>query len=201
MCVQSMASFSPSPSLLSSSQPLSQSSPVTHDVPSSSSSRKDRILKIAQALFDERKRAGAIAVLSPTPADLIEEALACVASRNSAAVCGCLIDVGCGDGRWVNSFVQSYLGHGIGLDIEESRLTLAVEGARNMLSSSQRERVDYILGSYSLCSFSTASIVVVYLSRYGNDVVKAKLLAECQVNTIIIAVGVSTFILQTLYSK
>jgi SAM-dependent methyltransferase len=153
-------------------------------------SRKSKILKVAQLLFEEKKKDGAMAVLSPTPTDLIQEVLADVYLENPNLMVGCLLDVGCGDGRWLVEFVRSYEGFAVGLDIDNGRIDLAVS-SRNQLPLQQRSRIDYILGSFESYNFETASIIVAYLSRFGNDLIKEKILTESMPGNLLITVGVS----------
>lgn len=153
-------------------------------------SRKSKILKAAQEIFEESKRNGAIAALSPSPIDLIDDVLQEDAIINAVSK-GSMIDVGCGDGRWINNYIiQHPTGCAIGLDIDEGRLALAVQ-ASNSFDVQLRSRVEYLLCDFASFDFKIASLVVVYLSRFGNDTVKSKILAECESGTVLVAVGVS----------
>lgn len=56
--------------------------------------------------------------------------------------------------------------------------------------------VEMIQCDFSTISLSHFSVVVIYLGRDGNSVVKKKLCAECAAGTIVISVGVSEHLLR-----
>ena len=160
-------------------------------------SRRQRILKVAHALFEEQKKMGAIAVLSPTPQDLIDIIVSSIILSDSYNT---IIDVGCGDGRWLLGWATvNPLAFGYGIDIEESKVMTA-KSLLNACSKDVQNRIEFVLCDYCQFNFCLTNVVVVYLSRFGNEKIKAKILSECHRGTSIVAIGVCSNILFPKYS-
>ena len=110
-----------------------------------------------------------------------------------------MVDFGCGDGRWLIAFQRKFdcLSFGVEKDVERldlCRQIVTKEGITCNDISGQciQNKIELILGDFTAFCCTGISVVIVFLSRDGNEYMKDKLERECLEGTIIIAIGVST---------
>jgi ubiquinone/menaquinone biosynthesis C-methylase UbiE len=99
-----------------------------------------------------------------------------------------VIDLGCGDGRWLIHMASCSSCQCWGVEIDSNRLRITGERINEENLRSLIELIQVDLYAMNLSKFS---VVIVYLSREGNENLKEKILQECSCHTSIIAVGVS----------
>ena len=127
-------------------------------------SLRAKLVAKAKELFDANAPEGAIAVLSPTPEDLIERVLNYLLDSYGEKIRGkTVIDIGCGDGRWIVRWVTKIPKCiAYGTDLDEGRLILAHERA---CKEGVRDRIELVKCDFAILNISVASIVIAFLSR------------------------------------
>ena len=110
-----------------------------------------------------------------------------------------MVDFGCGDGRWLIAFQRKFncLSFGVEKDIKRlglCRQIVTKEGitCNNISGQPIQNKIELMLGDFTAFCCTGISVVIVFLSRDGNEYMKEKLERECLESTIIIAIGVST---------
>lgn len=110
-----------------------------------------------------------------------------------------MVDFGCGDGRWLLAFEKKFncLSFGVEKDVKRFEICRQMiikedEIHNNVSGQPMRSKIELILGDFSNFCCLGITVVIVFLSRDGNESVKDKLERECVKGTIIVAVGVST---------
>lgn len=174
---------------------------------------KTALMIAAKEMFESQKMTESVAVISPTPPDLINAILSDIPNilmlTPAEMVGSMLMDLGCGDGRWLIAWVKSFPGCiGCGCDIDEERLLTAQVNARRELVDDKIElmRIDFkdinmkvpkiIVAYLSRCFFVAQFSSPLYLTisfRVGNTSLSNKLIDEGEMGTLIIAVGVCCF--------
>ena len=103
-----------------------------------------------------------------------------------------MIDMGCGDGRWLLRAAQIYpsLRFGVGVEMDQDRLRIANELKASLLCR-QGARVDFLCSNFASINLTFFDVIIFYLSRVGNEMIKEKILLECceKKKYVIIAVG------------
>lgn len=110
-----------------------------------------------------------------------------------------MVDFGCGDGRWLIAFQRKFncLSFGVEKDVKRlglCRQIVTKEGitCNNISGQPIHNKIELILGDFTAFCCTGISVIIVFLSRDGNEYMKEKLERECLQSTIIIAIGVST---------
>jgi len=148
---------------------------------------KEIILKKAREIYNVREdENNSIAAISPTPYDLID-----IIIQDLNSICdGCYIcDIGCGDGRWLYKIAMKYQSVCIGLEICNERIQVAKSFSKNYYN--MKGKVEFIQLNFLKHSLNLQlfDVIIIYLSRKGNESIKDKLEKECKKGTIIIAIG------------
>jgi hypothetical protein len=159
---------------------------------------KDSLLKFAREQYNAREEEeGSLASISPTPFELID----IIIQDLENMICdGCYIcDIGCGDGRWLYSFAMKHQSLCIGLEICDERIRVAKRSSNSY--SNMKGIIEFIKGNFLIHSLNLQlmDIIIVYLSRKGNESIKNKIEKECKKGTIIIAIGFT--MLNWVYDK
>jgi SAM-dependent methyltransferase len=142
---------------------------------SSVSKRKDSmkraLLKLAKDRFHEMQsthqqdfETQLAAPISPTPHAIIESFLPRLRLNSSKL----LVDLGCGDGRWLVAATQLSQCRSFGIDVDDERLKLATQSiAANNLSSrihvQRRDIFDFVRNDTD--TFCRADVFILYLFR------------------------------------
>jgi|AntAceMinimDraft_5_1070358.scaffolds.fasta_scaffold111432_1 SAM-dependent methyltransferase len=183
---------------------------------------KALLLQEAKKRFEEQQQAekaaaassddGAVlmAPISPSPPALVQAALerlgtAASSSGDTPLVCAgaIIIDLGCGDGRWLLAAARRFPGvRCVGYDLDEVLLGKA-DAAKSALLAEQQQQPEVVVEARSprstiefcrqdlmLADVSHATVVVAYLFREGCAAVIDKL--ECELpaqNTAVLSVG------------
>jgi hypothetical protein len=156
---------------------------------------KKEILSAAKRKFSQEKSSniGILATISPSPLVLIDLIVADLDNYLNKNILQVFIDLGCGDGRWLHCWWRNYPRDVIiGFDANMKRLLEAKSNCDEMKSSCC---IDLIHCDFDQIDISIATVVVVYLSIEGNQLIKTKLENECKSGTIAISLGVSKYIL------
>ena len=110
-----------------------------------------------------------------------------------------IVDFGCGDGRWLIAFQKKFNCLSFGVEKDEKRFNICrqmiikEEKTHDYISGQpMKSKIELILGDFSNFCCTCMAVVIVFLSRDGNESIKDKLERECMKNAIIVAVGVST---------
>ena len=151
-----------------------------------SNRRRTAVLGAARLLQEQRAADGYVGALSPTPHAFIAELLADTDVFASTSRSSSVLDLGCGDGRWLTAFATRFPGS-VCVGVEMDAAQLARCPSRGTVPG-----VDLVLADFTKglpCRCSAFDVIVVYLSRHGNEVLKATLAAECVVGTKVLAVG------------
>ena len=93
-------------------------------------------------------------------------------------------DLGCGDGRIVISAAKKYGAHGVGIDIDPTRIEEARANARNEGVS---ERVDFQVNDLFDADIRNATVVALYLLPEVNLRLRPRLLRELKPGTRVVA--------------
>ena len=110
-----------------------------------------------------------------------------------------MVDFGCGDGRWLIASQKKFncLSFGVEKDVKRFDICRQMIVKEDEIHSSisgqpMKSKIELILGDFSNFCCTGITVVIVFLSRDGNESIKDKLERECVKNAIIVAVGVST---------
>lgn len=142
------------------------------------------VLKFAQEQAEARRAQGFLAAISPSPVSLIDEVLSDVDDDQHL-----LIDMGCGDGRWLVRAARRFQNcMCIGVEMDDERIcrTTASIIAEDV---KVRRKIELVRSNFLHVHISAASLIIVYLSRDGNEALRQKFDRECAKGTTIIAVG------------
>ena len=151
------------------------------------------LLKVAQERFAEQQRsageAALVAPISPSPPGLVEATLECLWKRGTLAKTGegaaspgaapvRLLDLGCGDARWLTAACGTYACVGVGYDVDDALLAKgrAAIARLGLGAVATVERRDFLEPGLDL--FRDGDVVVAYLFRDGVARLAAKLEAE-----------------------
>lgn len=131
-----------------------------------------------------------------------------------------VVDIGSGDGRWLTAFYDKFHCLCFGIELDKNRLEMCRKKLdilhsshcnqnvyddnddykyNNVLNEDRKrnvrfDKIELILGDFGTFNCSGISVVIVYLSRIGNEIIKEKLERECEKGTLIIVVGVSSLL-------
>jgi SAM-dependent methyltransferase len=122
---------------------------------------------------------GAVASLSPTPQDFICD----IIDRLSITDKSVVIELGCGDGRWLKAICVQFHSFCIGVEMDGDRIQCARPAEREQC------RYDLVHGDMFNLTFTAATHLIFYLSVEGNKRVYEKIKRECRAGTILLAVG------------
>ena len=147
---------------------------------------KDLLLKFARESYLLKAEMDIIATISPTPYETIDRIINDIEDRIFPGITIC--DFGMGDGRWLFSFAKKHNCICFGLEIEEERLLRAKQLYE--MNNNMRGIVEFVHTNFLTASMvmNNLDIIIIYLSRKGNDAVAPKI-QECKVGAIIIAIG------------
>ena len=94
-----------------------------------------------------------------------------------------LIDLGCGDGRIVVAAARDYGARGIGIDIDPK----LIEKAKRLAKSSRVDHlVEFRAEDATRTSLATATVVFLFLTPGGNDLIRPRLETELRPGTRVI---------------
>ena len=151
---------------------------------------KDVLLKIARESYQLKAESDRVATISPTPYETIDIIINDLEYLflNEGVLYIC--DIGCGDGRWLLSLAKKHFCVCLGLEIEKERL-LKAKQMYEEVNNNMKGVVEFVHANFLNVSLDLKilDIVIIYLSRKGNEAVKQKLEKECKIGTIIIAIG------------
>jgi len=144
------------------------------------------VLAFARAEAEKRKAKGLVAAISPTPEAFVDQIL----DELDIPTGGIIVDMGMGDGRWllsaVSRFGKSRGLSAVGVELDKERIARA-----RTLMAERGLQIEVIEASFSIVDVSSASVVIVYLSREGNRLLSEKLEDELRPNAVVVAVGFS----------
>jgi hypothetical protein len=158
---------------------------------------KEMLLQKTGSIMESNIKNGILGTVSPSPYVIIDMVVAATLDsedrddRSLAAKDLVVIDLGCGDARWLVQFSLKARDRGsscscIGVEIIESQ----VARAKNLIKASGVcSDVDLVMCDFFSIDLNVANVLIVYLSREGNDKILAKIESECAVGTVVIAVG------------
>lgn len=120
------------------------------------------MVSAAKEQFEAKQANGAIAVISPSPHDLINHIVEDVHNSHHEQIGYCsVVDIGCGDCRWLLAWKRRFPKALVfGCEIEPEKLLVAQDLART-----ESTHLDLILCDYQELDISNMSIVIAYLSR------------------------------------
>jgi hypothetical protein len=155
------------------------------------SKRAAAVISAAKALGQQRLQVGLVGAVSPTPLAFIDKILADEALVRAV---DCLprpctmLDLGSGDGRWLQAFAGRFpqsLCYGVELDDQQ------LKKCRHLSSncgggSSVIELVKCDFAHFPCQGFG---VIILYMSRLGNELLQRKLEKECDAGTLLVVVG------------
>ena len=153
------------------------------------SNRVSAVLSAARALGQQRLQVGLIGAVSPTPMAFIDEILAddAIAATATKKLPCTFLDLGCGDGRWLFGFARHFpLSLCYGVDLDEQQLKKCQLLASDRGGGSIVELLKCDFKHFPCYGFR---IIVLYMSRLGNELLQGKLEKECDSGTLLIVVG------------
>jgi len=145
-----------------------------------------------------------MAPISPTPPGLIDGALMKLAGEVNRETGfpllspgATVIDLGCGDGRWLISTAQFFQSRScpvncVGCDLDDALLAKARAAAAAIRTegAAQKSSITFLRQDLMAADVSGATVVIAYLFREGCDVVMGKLERELEpTGTAVISVG------------
>ena len=123
-------------------------------------------------------------------------------STNATHSVHSVVDLGCGDGRWLIAFHKRFNCCCFGIEKDLNRLDVCRERVRvefqnislnpteNQLKTGGTHKIELLRCDFSNFSCSGISVVIIFLSREGNEMIKEKLEKECSMGTIVLVIGV-----------
>ena len=137
------------------------------------------IMQEARRRYEAMLEGGVVASLSPTPLAFISSTIDLLSLNQSSLV----MELGCGDGRWLKAIHSRFHSLCIGVEMDNERLKSAM--------CSGIQVCELVLGDMFTVSFTAATHIIFYLSVEGNKRVYEKVKRECHVGTgtILLAVG------------
>jgi SAM-dependent methyltransferase len=108
-----------------------------------------------------------VAPISPTPSSILDACIPRLILNSSSRV----VELGCGDGRWIISLSEKFHCKCIGIEIDEERLALAKEQllVRNLLKDEEQRLVQFqltdIFEYLQKGTFMNCDLVIMYLFR------------------------------------
>ena len=111
-----------------------------------------------------------------------------------------IVDLGCGDGRWLIAFYKRFNCYCFGIEKDSNRLDVCREKVEMEIKnishyptenqSKTPHKIELLLCDFSNFSCIGMSVVIIFLSREGNEMIKEKLEKECSMGTIVLVIGV-----------
>ena len=127
-----------------------------------------------------REDAPDLAPYVPTPHAVVETMLELVELSEDDVV----IDLGCGDGRIVVAAARDYGARGIGIDIDPE----LIETAKRLAKSSGVDHlVEFRAEDATRTSLATATVVILFLTPGGNELIRPRLETELRPGTRVIS--------------
>ena len=147
------------------------------------------LLAEAKRRFRLMKEEGLLGTLSPTPIDFINKIVVGNGTTNNVALTSrsIVLELGCGDGRWLNAIRENFKCLCIGIEMDVDRIQLAANSGKKY--SKLIPRVDLIIADIFHINFCIATHLIFYLSVEGNIRVNEKIKGEVRPGTIIISCG------------
>lgn len=171
---------------------------------------RDKLISHSLVVNENRRKLGYLATISPSPVDLIINiSLDICDSIGQSKDPIIFYDLGSGDGRWIElfKFMCQFRGincFGIGIELDSDRIATTMQNikANTLLNSHALEQFkssisksdscctcEFIQSNFMDLNYSSANVVITYLSREGNETLHEKLSKDCSPTTIVIAVG------------
>ncbi|GMF24667.1 unnamed protein product [Phytophthora lilii] len=165
---------------------------------------EDRRGRLRRLLLDAaRDRAGAALTLksdvgekdlfapfSPSPPALIEAVWAKLEREHGALASGdLLVDLGCGDGRWLVSGVNRFGCNALGVELDEVLVQRARGEAQKL---GLQHKIQVQLGDVMLADISQAKLVIVYAFAESLAGIAERLKEQLSADASVLSIGVST---------
>lgn len=116
----------------------------------------------------------------PTPQPVVDKMLE-IAKVTKKDV---IYDLGCGDGRIVNTAAKRYGARGVGIDLNPQRIA---EANSNAASAGVQDRVKFMTGDLYQADFSNATVVTLYLLSSVNEKLRPQLWRQLKVGTRVVS--------------
>jgi SAM-dependent methyltransferase len=170
--------------------------PQTLAAKSKKSATRAALIKLAKERFEAQQAAAGdaalVAPISPSPPELVRDILAALAARGTLTKDGSnaprrVVDLGCGDARWLVAACEHYDCVGVGYDLDEALLARGRDALarRGLAGRATLERRDFFDGAPLLAA---GDVVVAYLFREGCAKLLATLEAELE-RGVVVCVG------------
>lgn len=174
---------------------------------------RDLLLQKTGSIMESNIKNGILGTVSPSPYAIIDLVVAAVVGHDDESAYAAatskmhffkdltVIDLGCGDARWLVQFALRSKGraHCIGVEIVKSQ----IDRAKELVKASNAINIDLVMCDFFSINLAAANVLIVYLSREGNEKILAKIELECAVGTVVVAVGFQFIARQTacIYSS
>ncbi len=116
----------------------------------------------------------------PTPPEVVDAMLELAGVTQNDIV----YDLGCGDGRIVIEAAKKYHAHGVGIDINPTRIE---EAKANAKDAGVSDRVRFLEGNFFQADIHDATVVTLYLLSTVNLKLRPKLLKDLKPGTRIVS--------------
>ena len=164
------------------------------------------LLAEASRRFELMKDQGILGTLSPAPSEFITQTVLWTKQNSSSdsssernernnlniSRSSIVIDLGCGDGRWLKAIRDLYGCLCIGVELDKERISLAAADDSVVLSpatTNTMRRLEFISANMFDIDLHLATHVIIYLSIEGNKKILKKLERELERGTIILSCG------------
>ena len=159
---------------------------------------KDALLQVARERFAgqqaEQPDAQLMAPISPSPAQLIDRSLELIVQLRPALAARppdgaprrLVVDLGCGDGRWLIAAAARFGWRGVGVDLNDA---LLARGRAAAASDGVAALVSFARADLLRADIRGADVVVAYLFREGVASVREKLGAELRPGAVVVSIG------------
>ena len=124
-----------------------------------------------------------IAPISATPMSVVNAGLEKLLKPTNTDV---LIDLGCGDGRWLIAAAKKYGCRCIGIDIEEERLAI---GRKQVIEMGVTDLVELNNGDIFATDLSQVTMVIAYLFGESTSKVRRKVLKSLKFGCLVLSVS------------
>jgi SAM-dependent methyltransferase len=144
----------------------------------------------ALTLCENEKKSSLFAPYSPSPTKMIEASWQRLRQENMIIdPTELIVDLGCGDGRWLISGAKEFQCNALGIEIDAKLVEKAIQ---NVQEEQMLEKIQVIQGDIMQVDISRAKLVIVYAFAQSLFSIRGHLKSQLSPEAFVLSVGVST---------